>query len=425
MDIRDGIKKIEDGIHDSLLLNLYDASELDMQRARYTALLDRHSSETGFSGAELFSTPGRTELGGNHTDHNQGKVLAAAIHLDTLAAVTPSENMVVRVNSEGYPSVVVDLSHLDPIPEEKGRTDALVRGIAARFINKGWKIGGFTATTTTRVLKGSGLSSSAALEVLIGTIFNVLYNEGAVSTTDIAMAGQYGENVFFGKPCGLMDQVACANGGLVKIDFKDKNHPVIEALDYSFRKEGFSLLVVDTGGNHADLTPEYAAIPEEMKQAAALTDSEILGQTSETDLLPHIKEHRKEIGDRAILRGLHFFRENRRVSSMIDALSTQNFDEYLKLVQASGDSSFKFLQNVYASSAPDEQGISLALALTEGFLEGTGACRVHGGGFAGTIQVYIPTEKTEEYTTFMEGFFEKGCVTELKVRTRPTCRIMG
>lgn len=426
MTIKELREALDGGTHDGVLEDIYGKDQMEAQKARYHRLLEIHARNYGSDKVMMFSTSGRTELAGNHTDHNHGRVLAASIQLDTIAAVTPTDDRIIEVLSEGYPPARVDITDLKPVKEEENTADAILRGIAAVMSEKGYEIGGFRASTTSTVLKGSGLSSSAALEVLVGTIINELYCDNQFTTTQIAQNGQYAENVYFNKPCGLMDQVACANGGIVMIDFADPQNPVIEPVSYNFREKGYTLFVVDTGGNHADLTPEYAAVPEEMKGAARVLGADVCRERSETDLLAAFKEVREKKGDRALLRGLHFMRENERVVSMEKALQDDDIQAYLAGVQASGDSSYKFLQNVYAASHPEEQGLSLALCLTEGFLAGNagGACRVHGGGFAGTIQVFVPNEGADDYRDFIESFFGKGSATVLKVRQRPTSRVI-
>jgi len=417
-------KKIRSGELDALFGELYGDEGLDGQHDRWAALAARHEELFGEQDIRLFSTPGRTELGGNHTDHNHGRVLAGSVNLDTIAAVSLTGDNRVIIDSEGYPAVEVDLDSLEADPAEEGKTDALVRGIAARFKQEGHKIGGFRANTASSVLKGSGLSSSAALEVLVGTIFSTIFNDNMVTTTEIAQIGQYAENHFFGKPCGLMDQVACANGGIVAIDFKHPGKPAITPVVYNFHKAGYTLMVVDTGGNHADLTHEYAAIPEEMKAVAAHFGKEVCREIGETDILHDWKALREKVGDRAILRALHFFHDNARVLSQTEALRENDIHTFLNQVNISGRSSFCYLQNVYPGKEPQEQGISLALQLTESFLHGEGAFRVHGGGFAGTIQVYIPNDRADDYADFMESFFGEGSVTPLRIRPLPSMQVL-
>lgn len=393
---------------------------------RFQALLDRHKELFGRSEDEtmLFSTAGRTELAGNHTDHNLGLVIAGTINLDTIAAVSLRDDSTVIVNSEGFPEVVVDISDLEVSEEEKNTTQSLLRGIAKAFKDRGLKVGGWQANTTTRVLKGSGLSSSAAIEVLCAEIFNNLFNDDVLAPVELAKISQYAENVYFGKPSGLMDQIGCAQGGIVGIDFADNANPVLTPLDVNFEDYGYDLVIVDTKGNHADLTGEYAAVPAEMKQVAAYFGADCLRKVDYEEFIEKLPLLREAVSnDRAILRAIHFFDENMRVEAMLDCLKEKDIDGYLYYVEESGNSSFKYLQNVYPAINVKEQGLSLALALTEDFLSGEGACRVHGGGFAGTIQAYIPKELTEDYIDFMDSVFGEGSATVLAIRKRPTCRL--
>lgn len=393
---------------------------------RFQALLDRHNELFGRSEDEtmLFSTAGRTELAGNHTDHNLGLVIAGTINLDTIAAVSLRDDSTVIVNSEGFPEVVVDISDLEVREEEKNTTQSLLRGIAKAFKDRGLKVGGWQANTTTRVLKGSGLSSSAAIEVLCSEIFNNLFNDDVLAPVELAKISQYAENVYFGKPSGLMDQIGCAQGGIVGIDFADNANPVLTPLDVNFEDYGYDLVIVDTKGNHADLTGEYAAVPAEMKQVAAYFGADCLRKVDYEEFIEKLPQLREAVSnDRAILRAIHFFDENMRVEAMLDCLKEKDIDGYLYYVEESGNSSFKYLQNVYPAINVKEQGLSLALALTEDFLSGEGACRVHGGGFAGTIQAYIPKELTDDYIDFMDSVFGEGSATVLAIRKRPTCRL--
>ena len=393
---------------------------------RFQALLDRHKELFGRSEDEtmLFSTAGRTELAGNHTDHNLGLVIAGTINLDTIAAVSLRDDSTVIVNSEGFPEVVVDISDLEVREEEKNTTQSLLRGIAKAFKDRGLKVGGWQANTTTRVLKGSGLSSSAAIEVLCAEIFNNLFNDDVLAPVELAKISQYAENVYFGKPSGLMDQIGCAQGGIVGIDFADNANPVLTPLDVNFEDYGYDLVIVDTKGNHADLTGEYAAVPAEMKQVAAYFGADCLRKVDYEEFIEKLPKLREAVSnDRAILRAIHFFDENMRVEAMLDCLKEKDIDGYLYYVEESGNSSFKYLQNVYPAINVKEQGLSLALALTEDFLSGEGACRVHGGGFAGTIQAYIPKELTDDYIDFMDSVFGEGSATVLAIRKRPTCRL--
>ena len=425
-----------------LFSSLYGEDGATAARRRYCRLVEELLSEDQLlskahllSKAQLrvFSVPGRTELGGNHTDHNRGKVLAASIQLDAAAVVVPRQDRQILFRSTGYPDVRVDISNLSPREEEKGSTDALVRGIAAEFAARGTPVGGFTANADNTVLSGSGLSSSAAVEVLIAKIFDNLYCGGKRSALELAQIGQKAENVYFGKPCGLMDQTACASGGAVAIDFGDSLNPQVTGIAFDPAAAGFALCVVDTKGNHADLTPDYAAIPAEMKAAAAFFGRTVLRELDEESLLKRLPDLRKASGDRAVLRALHFFSENRRVDAMLAALENMNaapnegkqkvMETFLALVNESGDSSWELLQNIYSPKNPAEQGVSLALALTKNFLKSgnrgglrQGACRVHGGGFAGTIQAYIPQDRLEEYRNLMDEIFGTGALTILRIR---------
>ncbi len=396
-------------------------------KKRYVELLSEHEKSelsSTYSETAFFSTSGRTELGGNHTDHNRGKVIAASIQLDTIAAASTVSSPVVTIVSPGFPDVSVDISDLSVQEEEEGTTDALVRGIAHAFSKRDLSIGGVVIHTHTNVLKGSGLSSSAAIEVLIATIFNSLYNSDALSPVELAIIGQYAENVFFGKPSGLMDQIACAVGNVVKIDFLDAVNPVVETVDVDFRKHGYQLMIIDTKGDHADLTGDYASIPAEMKSVAAYFNREVLREVTLEEFITSMKDLRSAVGnDRAVLRAFHYLKENERVDAMEAALQDSDIEHYLDLVRESGQSSYQYLQNVFSPSHPEEQAISLALAMCSQFLGGDGAYRVHGGGFAGTVQVYVPLALTDAFTSKIENIFGNGSVTPLKIRSLPTTRV--
>jgi galactokinase len=381
----------------------------------------------------LFSAPGRTELGGNHTDHNQGKVLAASIQLDAAAAAAKREDGIVVFRSTGYPDVVVDLFKSDGSPNlavdpaEKGATEALVRGIAAEFAAQGTAVGGFIANADSTVIAGSGLSSSAAVEVLIAKIFDSLYGEGKRGAVDLAKIGQKAENNYFGKPCGLEDQIASASGGAVAIDFQNPGEPLVTQIKFDLSALAYVLCVVNTRGSHVDLTGDYAAIPGEMKAVAAFFGKQVLRECYKSQVMEKAAEIRRQIGDRAILRALHFFSENNRVDDMKDSLEKTNalFDpyerqgalgRYLALVNESGNSSWELLQNIYSTKNPAEQGVALALAMSRAFLGNLGASRVHGGGFAGTIQAYVPLSSLEGYRQEQEAVFGAGAVTTLRIR---------
>lgn len=399
-----------------------DHSELDR---RYLRLLERHRDIYGpQQTVYLFSTSGRSELAGNHTDHNHGRVLAASISLDTIAAVSPDDSGSIILDSVGFPPVSICLDDLSKRQEESGTTEALLRGIAHRFSEAGAHLGGLKISTESRVLKGSGLSSSAAIEVLIATILNEMFFDSRFSTTELAIIGQYAENVYFDKPSGLMDQIACANGGIVAIDFQDPKAPIVTSCSFDFKKAGYSLVVVDTKGSHADLTEHYAAIPQEMKQVAGYFGREVCRGITTREFLGAIPALRERFSDRAVLRSWHFIQEDERAGKMHELLSEGRLEEYLAYVNASGHSSEAALQNIYAPTNPQEQGLSLALCLSRSFLGDQGAVRVHGGGFAGTIAAYIPNPRVEAYTELLEPIFGQGCVTELSIRNSPTVRLL-
>lgn len=384
---------------------LYGINNETSQSERYKKAVKSFKELYGDCEYRIFSASGRTEVGGNHTDHNFGKVLAAGVSLDVIAIVKQTDDNIIEVKSEGFPKDVVDLSDLSVHSEEEGKSSSLIRGVAAGFKNKNYGIGGFKAYTTSNVLKGSGLSSSAAFEVLIGTILNYLYNNLKAGNVEIAQIAQYAENVYFGKPSGLMDQMASSVGSFITIDFENPEQPIIDKIDFDFEKCGHSLCIVDTKGNHADLTPEYAAIPQEMKAVAGFFGKEVLRGITISEILENITELREKFGDRAVLRSLHFLSENETVEREAKALQDGNFDAFLKEVTASGNSSYKYLQNIYASKSPNEQGLAIGLNLAEMVLDGEGACRVHGGGFAGTIQAFVPNEKLDKFKETLNGCF--------------------
>ena len=371
-----------------------------------------------FGGApeRYFSAPGRTEIGGNHTDHQRGRVLAAAVNLDTVAAVRPNGTNVIRIQSEGYPMCQVDLGCLEPVESEINSTPALVRGVAARFVQLGCQVAGFDAYCTSTVLPGSGLSSSAAYEVLIGTIINHLFFDGRVSRPEVAMIGQYAENVFFGKPCGLMDQTASAVGGLVTINFFEKDKPVIESVEFDFASCGHALCIIDTRASHADLTDEYAAITQELKAICAHFGKDVLTQIDEKDFYAAIPALREKCGDRAVLRAIHFYSDNARVPRQVAALRAGDFGTFLDLVRESGHSSFMYLQNVVPSGYQKNQDVALSLALCQHYLKGQGAYRVHGGGFAGTVQAFVPFELLEDFRAGIDGVLGEGACHVLSIR---------
>ncbi len=381
----------------------------------YEALKQRFCELYGRRPRWLFSAPGRTELSGNHTDHQLGRVLAGAVSLDTVAAVDLNGEKRIRVLSEGYPLCEIDLEDLDPRPEELGSTAALIRGIAAGIAARGAAPLGFDACVSSRVLSGSGLSSSAAFEVLIGTVLNSLCGCG-MSALEIAQLGQWAENVYFGKPCGLMDQTASSVGGIVTIDFADEAAPKVEHLDFDFSACGHALCIIDSGADHADLTDEYAAIPAELAGICALFGKKHLRQVDEAEFYRRLPECRQAAGDRAVLRAIHVFEENRRVERQVEALKAGDFDRFLRLVTESGRSSWLYLQNVIPTGSTRHQELAVALALAEKLLGGRGACRVHGGGFAGTIQAFVPDDMLEDFRAGMEAVLGEGSCRVLSIR---------
>ena len=388
-------------------------------------ILDDHkkrSLDAGFAAAfggqptDYFSAPGRTEIGGNHTDHQRGRVLAAAVNLDTLAAVRPNGTDTIRMLSQGYPLCEVSLKELVPVEAEINTTPSLIRGVAARFVELGCQVKGFDAYCESTVLPGSGLSSSAAYEVLVGTIINHLFFDAKVSQPEVAQIGQYAENVFFGKPCGLMDQTASAVGGLVTIDFADKDHPAIRSVNFDFSTCGHALCIIDSRASHADLTDEYAAVPREMKQIAAYLGKEVLTEISEADFYAAMPELRQHFGDRAVLRGVHEYQENARVLKQVAALEEGNFAEFLSLIKQSGFSSWMYLQNVIPAGYKEHQDMAIALALCEKYLAGKGAYRVHGGGFAGTVQAFVPYEILDGFVAGIDAVLGEGACHVLSIR---------
>lgn len=398
------------------LEQIYGKEQADFQARRYSDVSSAFEDMYGEKPERFFSAPGRTEICGNHTDHNKGLVLAAGISLDVIAAVCPTDDGFIYIKSEGYPMNKIDISDLSVKDDEKGSSVALIRGMAAGLSEMGYKIGGFRAYSVSNVLKGSGLSSSAAFEVLIGTILNGIYNGGEIDPITIAKVSQYAENEYFGKPSGLMDQMASSVGSFISIDFADVKNPEINTISFDFSSSGHSLCIVDTKGDHANLTPEYAAIPQEMKEIAGYFNADCLRAITKEQIMENYGVLRKKFGDRAVLRSLHFMDENERVTLECKALESGNFDEFLKLVNESGDSSYKYLQNIFASSDPEEQGLSSALYIAKDTLCGKGACRVHGGGFAGTIQAFVPNGMLKEFKEKMENVFGEGSCYVLTIR---------
>lgn len=419
--------KISSGAYDAELKRVYVTdSAVAEQKERYVSLASMFEEEYGKNDAlSFYSAPGRTEVCGNHTDHNNGKVLAAAVNLDAVAVCAKADGNITRVKSVGYDMDTVDITDMDVHADAYGTSRELIRGMYAGFIERGYKVGAFDAYTTSSVLSGSGLSSSAAFEVLIGTILNYMFNDGKISPVEIAQIAQFSENKYFGKPCGLMDQMASSVGGFVEIDFKDTKEPVITKLDFDFVSCGHSLCIVNTGGSHADLTPEYGAVRSEMESAAAVFGKKVLREVCPSEFNSKITEVREKAGDRAVLRAMHFFADNARVDFEAEALQNGDFESFKKGVIESGRSSYMYNQNVYPSSAPQDQPLSIGLCIAERLLSGKGAWRVHGGGFAGTMQAFVPNELLDEYITEMKKVFgEKSCYV-LSIRPCGGVEVIG
>ena len=411
------IQSFLDGVYDERLLDVYaDDTKIYYQRERYINAIKKFEQCYKPGDVELFSAPGRSEIGGNHTDHQNGEVLAVSVNLDTIGVVRKTDDNVIRLVSDNYDEIIIRLDDVSVEEKEKETTKALIKGVVSGFLERNYSVGGFQAYITSDVLIGAGLSSSAAFETLIGTILSGLYNCGKISATEIAIIGQYAENVYFGKPCGLMDQMASSIGNLVHIDFANPECPYVEKIDFDMEKYGYRLCITDTKGSHADLTDEYAAIPKEMKLVAKYFGKEVLCGISINDVLDNITDLRKKLGDRCVLRTLHFIYENKRVQKEVSALKAGNIGAFLDDVKASGNSSFKYLQNVYSNQDIKNQNVSLALFVSEMFLGQNGVCRVHGGGFAGTIQAFVKNGYVENYKYEMDKIFGKDSCKDLRIR---------
>ena len=400
-----------------------DKEIVEKQTKRYADLLLRHTALFGErSDVQLISAPGRTEIGGNHTDHNNGRVLAASINLDALCAASSRDDLKVCFHSEGYDPIEMDLTDLSVHPEETGTTKGLIRGVAYGMKQAGYRIGGFDAAVTSTVAGGSGLSSSAALEVMLTGVLDSLYNEFKMPYVLRAQISKQAENIYFGKPSGLLDQMASAAGGLVTVDCRDTDQPEVEAISYDFAKKGYSLVVVATGGSHANLTDHYAAIPAEMKSVAQCFGQPVLRGLTVEQMTEKIGELRSKVSDRALLRAFHFIQEDERVPEQVAALKEDRIRDFLKLIIDSGRSSYMYLQNIYAD--PADQSLSLALCLAENMLQGRGAWRIHGGGFAGTTLNFVPQDLTEKFVNVMEQAFGKGACSVLNIRPVGAARVV-
>lgn len=418
MNVNELIAAINDGTYDENLKAVYVTDKaVEEQKPRYVETLNDFGELFGYDReVNIMSAPGRTEVCGNHTDHNNGKVLAASINLDAIAVVSKNDDNIIRVKSKGHKMNVVDLDDLVPNEANFGSSTTLVQGVAATIKNLGYTVAGFDACTTSDVMGGSGLSSSAAFEVLLGSILSYMFNDGKISPVEIAKVAQYSENVFFGKPCGLLDQMASAVGTFVTIDFKSTKDPVIKKIDFDFSKSGHSLCIVDTHGNHSDLTDDYAAVRAEMESVAQALGKNVLREVSYEEFFAALPELTGRVNDRAILRAIHFFNENKRVEKAVECLENNDFEGFKQVIIDSGRSSFMLNQNVYTPKNPTEQKLSLALAISKELLDGKGAWRVHGGGFAGTIQAFVPNDMLDEYKKTIEGVFGEGSCHVLIIR---------
>ena len=418
MNVNELIAAINDGTYDENLKEVYVTDKaVEEQKPRYVETLNDFGELFGYDReVNIMSAPGRTEVCGNHTDHNNGKVLAASINLDAIAVVSKNDDNIIRVKSKGHKMNVVDLDDLVPNEANFGSSTTLVQGVAATIKNLGYAVAGFDACTTSDVMGGSGLSSSAAFEVLLGSILSYMFNDGKISPVEIAKVAQYSENVFFGKPCGLLDQMASSVGTFVTIDFKSTKDPVIKKIDFDFSKSGHSLCIVDTHGNHSDLTDDYAAVRAEMESVAQALGKNVLREVSYEEFFAALPELTGRVNDRAILRAIHFFNENKRVEKAVECLENNDFEGFKQVIIDSGRSSFMLNQNVYTPKNPTEQKLSLALAISKELLDGKGAWRVHGGGFAGTIQAFVPNDMLDEYKKTIEGVFGEGSCHVLIIR---------
>lgn len=408
---------VESGVLDDKFMELYvDSAGLAYQKKRYIKAIEEFENNFMSREISIFSAPGRSEIVGNHTDHQRGKVLATSVNLDAIAIVSKIEDDVVQVVSEGFDYITISLSDLSYREDEKETSNALVKGVMASLKNMNYNIGGFQAYITSNVLTGAGLSSSAAFETIIGTIVSNLYNNGGIDNIAIAVAGKNAENIYFGKPCGLMDQMACAVGGMVAIDFADAALPEVKQINIDLNKYGYSMCITDTKGSHADLTDEYATIPKEMKEVAECLGKEVLAEVESEVFYCNISNIRNKLGDRAVLRAIHFIEENKRVARAVEALKAENIESFLAQIKASGASSFQYLQNVYSITDIMHQNISVALAVSDSILEEDGVSRVHGGGFAGTIQAFVKNDLVEDYRNKMDKIFGSGACTIIKIR---------
>ena len=419
MDVQETLQLLESSESRQLMEKLYGKGQAEAGISRYQKLIKGYETIFGNEEIALFTSPGRTEISGNHTDHNQGKVLAGSINLDCVGVAAKTDDRKVHIVSETYhQDFVIDLDDLSPSPKQAGTID-LTKGLLKGFLEQGCQIGGFHAYITSNVISAAGVSSSAAYEMLLCAMLNTFFNEGKLDIVAYAHAGQYSENHYWNKASGLLDQMACAAGGMITIDFKDPFSPQVEPIDFDFDSAGHSLIIVQTGKGHADLSEDYSSIPKEMKKVAEYFGKEVLAEVSQQEVMENLESIRKFAGDRSVMRALHFFEENKKVDAEVAALKEGRFGDFLNQITASGNSSWKWLQNCYTNSNYQEQGISVALALTEMFISDKkkGACRVHGGGFAGVIMAFLPNDLVEEYIAYIEKAMGKGCAYKMSIRS--------
>lgn len=418
MKVQETLQFLENNESKKLMATLYGPGREAEAIARYKKVVEGFEKTFGDQDLLLFTSPGRTEISGNHTDHNHGKVLAGSINLDCVGAAAKNDSRKVHILSETYDQdLVIDLDDLAPSPKKAGTLD-LTKGLLKGFLDAGYKVGGFDAYITSNVISAAGVSSSAAYEMLLCAMLNTFFNEGKLDTVAYSHVGKYAENHYWDKASGLLDQMACAAGGLITIDFKDPSAPVVEKIDFDFASAGHSLIIVQTGKGHADLSADYSSIPEEMKKVAGYFGKSVLAEVREEEVLENLKAVREQAGDRSVMRALHFFEENKKVDGEVAALKEGRFEDFLSLITASGNSSWKWLQNCYTNSGYQEQGISVALALTELFIDEKkrGACRIHGGGFAGVIMAMLPNDLVEAYISYMEKALGEGCAYKMSIR---------
>ena len=419
MNVKETIQLLKSDKAAALMAEFYGKEGAAANEARYERVLTGFEQEFGDTGdILLFSSPGRTEISGNHTDHNHGKVLAGSINLDCVGAAARNQSDLVHIISETYDQdITIDLNQLEPSAKKAGTAD-LIKGLLKGFKESGCRIGGFDAYVTSNVISAAGVSSSASFEMLLCSMLNTFFNEGRMDNVAYAHIGKYSENVYWDKASGLLDQMACAVGGLITIDFAEPSSPRVEKIDFDFGSQDHSLIIVQTGKGHADLSADYSSVPNEMKKVARFFRKEVLAQVSEEQVIEHLEKVRAYAGDRSVLRALHFFEENKRVEEEVKALKEGRFEDFLRNITASGNSSWKWLQNCFTASACQEQGITIALALTELFIaeKQRGACRVHGGGFAGVIMAMLPNDLTDEYIEYIEGCLGEGCAYRMSIR---------